>query len=312
MATNNVYTTFSGDNIGGLTAGQANILGDVNFTGGEHWEGLWHRGELTWLADPGSQRRKILSWFCPLQFWQKHENVFSELHTRTGQWFLDSTGFRAWRGGTPARLWWYGPPGAGQTVLASLVVNRLRQDFAKDETVGVAVAFCEWTSRQNAPSLMTPLNLLASVWFQLLGKKPLPEEMNSLYHRHTLGTEIKVEEVSLILDREIEGFKGVYVVIDAVDELSEDHGYATVLVGALAKLSQSSPAKIHLLVTSRSQDCLFENSAILQATATKDDIEIYVAYTISQGLCTSRQLPTAVKEDTTLTQRLVNVISVKS
>jgi hypothetical protein len=83
------------------------------------------------------ERRELIEWLSPLNFWSKQSDVFSRRLDRTGEWFLQHEEFNSWFRGPPKTLWCRGirmisalchrvivslidclPAGAGKTVLA--------------------------------------------------------------------------------------------------------------------------------------------------------------------------------------------------
>ncbi|KAL8727660.1 MAG: hypothetical protein Q9166_005896 [cf. Caloplaca sp. 2 TL-2023] len=287
MAGNNYpVAVATGDNYGGLTAGQVNITDDSDL-----------------------RRRRIISWLCPLEFRQKQENVFSDAHQGTGQWFLESKGFTGWLNGSPKNLWCYGAPGSGKTVLASIAINDLRQRFCGDGEVGIAAVYCEW-KRQD---ILSPINLLASIWSQLVVHKPLAREVEDLYDHHTnLRIRVRYQEILSILKREVEKLSFVYIVLDALDELDGSDDRATVFIDALSGLTPAPSQKVRILATSRSGQSLLPRAGVSQITAMGDDIERFVEYKILQGISISTYLSEQARNDKALKQSLVGAISKQS
>ncbi|KAL8759293.1 MAG: hypothetical protein Q9184_003678, partial [Pyrenodesmia sp. 2 TL-2023] len=277
------YTIAIGDNHGGLTAGQVNIT-----------------------DDPILRRQRIISWLSPLNFWQKQDNVFSDAHPGTGQWFLKSNSFTRWLDGDTENLWCYGAPGSGKTVIASITVNDLRQRFFVNEEVGVAAVYCEW-KRQD---ILSPVNLLASVWSQLVSNKPLTKEVHNLYDNHTkFRTMATSQEVVSILKREVERYSSVYIIVDALDELAEAEGCATVLIDALSRLAAAPLRKMRILATSRTEHSLLPRADVIQITATQDDIKRFVKNKILEGISNSHGLSEQARSDKALRESLVSAIS---
>lgn len=263
------------------------------------------RPVLIYPSDPDQQRRAIISWLSPLEFWQKQENVFSDVHPGTGQWFLESEGFTRWLDGNPENLWCHGAPGSGKTVLASIAVNYLRRRFFGNGEVGVAAVYCEW-KRQD---ILSPVNLLASVWGQLVLDKPLAKEVQDLYNHHTNPrTMASYQEVLWILKCEVERFSSVYIIVDALDELAEGVDRARVFIEALSKVMSATSQKVRILATSRSGQSLLPRAGVTQITATGDDIERFVQYRILQGISVSNDLSERVRSDETLQRSLMSAI----
>ncbi|KAI8711857.1 hypothetical protein NCS52_01450300 [Fusarium sp. LHS14.1] len=116
----------------------------------------WRRSE---------DNKGILAWLSSLSFEDTHRAVLTNRHPNTGQWFLDKDEFTQWRdsqSNTTSALWCPGMPGAGKTVISSIVIGHLRQQF-DDATIGIAFVYCDYKDRLN----QTPSNLLSSLAKQL-------------------------------------------------------------------------------------------------------------------------------------------------
>ncbi|KAL9595414.1 MAG: hypothetical protein Q9219_006457 [cf. Caloplaca sp. 3 TL-2023] len=277
------YAVATGNNYGGVTAGQINIANE-----------------------PDQTREKIISWLSPLNFRQKQDDVFSDAQEGTGQWFLKSKAFRNWFKGQNVNLWCHGAPGSGKTVLSSIVVNYLIQHSPQDKRIGVAVVYCE-LKQQN---VQTVVNLLASIWAYLVATKPLTQDVQALYNRHTkLRTAAKLEEVLSVLKNAIADFSRVYIVVDALDELSQEIDRAQILMKSLSRLNPEKSNKIRILATSRfSQPLLLESSSML-ITAAPRDVNRFVQRRIDNGLSISDNLSDNVRNDENLRKTLVDAIT---
>jgi len=268
---------------------------------------------LTCLTDPDAKRRKIKSWLCPLEPWQKQANVYADHHEGTGQWYLDSEEFKQWLEGTPEVLWCHGDPGSGKTVMASIVVNHLRQKFSKNYGVGVAAIYCEYKRQE----LMTPVNLLASMWDQLVLDQPLGEEIEHLYDSHAkFRTMATRDEVYSLVRREIRTLSAVYIIVDALDELDDDLNHREAFVEDLESLLKWSEteemSKVHLFVTSRLSHCPLARSAVVRFTARLSDMKAFVANAISRGLCSSNDISSRIRADVAQRKHLTEDISTKA
>lgn len=265
------------------------------------------------LTDPDAKRRRIKSWLCPLNSWQKHENVYADHHEGTGQWFLESEEFKQWSEGTPEVLWCHGNPGSGKTVMASIVVNHLRQKTSNTYGIGVVAIYCE-SKRQE---LMTPRNLLASMWDQLVLDQPLGEEVEHIYDSHashrTMATR---DEVCSLVRHQIRTLSSVYLIVDALDELNDDLNHREAFVEDLEGLLKWSEteemSKVHLLVTSRLSRCPLAKSAVVKFTARLSDINAFVDNAISRGLCSSNDISSQIRADDALRKHIIDGIGTKA
>lgn len=74
-----------------------------------------------------------------------------------------------------------GIPGAGKTILTSIVVDHLYTKFQKDTDIGIAYLYCNFRRQDEQKAK----ELLASLLKQLAqGLPSLPESVKSLYDSH--------------------------------------------------------------------------------------------------------------------------------
>ncbi|KAL8672717.1 MAG: hypothetical protein Q9168_002842 [Polycauliona sp. 1 TL-2023] len=255
---------------------------------------------------PRNERERIISWLSPLKFWQKQNDVLSDAHPGTGQWFLESAQFERWLDTGSKNLWCYGAPGSGKTVLTSIVVDHLRQQLSANVRVGVAVVYCAWNQQQ----ILSPVNLLASIWSQLVVDKPLANEVKDLYHEQAgFGRMARYHQVFSILKNEIERFDSVYIVIDAFDELAQDNDSVDIFIEALSTMTSAPSHKVRVLATARYGQSLLSNANVIQIVAKGEDIRRFLEHHFQQGISTSRKLSDQARDDKVLRRSLVNTIS---
>lgn len=109
--------------------------------------------------DPEEARLKTTNWLSPLSFAEKQKDVYANAQSGTGQWFLQSQQYKQWLLGKHEVLWCHGIAGSGKTVLASMVIENLRQVYKGSGEVGIACVYCEYKQKK----IQTPENLLASI-----------------------------------------------------------------------------------------------------------------------------------------------------
>ena len=109
-----------------------------------------------------SELYDVLDWFSPLKFWVKQTDVFEKRYPGTGTWLLQHKTFQDWLSGTKKRLYCPGIPGAGKTVLASVIIDHLEKTF-ENNNVGIAYVYCAYND-----SSQTTTNLIASLLHQFI------------------------------------------------------------------------------------------------------------------------------------------------
>ncbi|KAJ7688186.1 ankyrin repeat-containing domain protein [Mycena rosella] len=231
------------------------------------------------------KRRAILDWISPLNFLQRQADIFSTLQPGTGEWLLAEAQFQDWKSGAEQVLWCRGIPGAGKTVLASLVVNHL-ETRARNENLGLA---CIYLNHKETDTQTIP-NLLGGLLKQLILGTPIPSEVNSLYaHHSSRQTRPAPDEFRKALNSALVGYPQVYFIIDALDEYPEHPRHLF-----LKHLATLVP-QIKILLTSRPHinlDSYFPNLKIIEIQAAEEDIHRYLDTQIENSVRLSKHIRT--------------------
>ncbi|KAF8466029.1 hypothetical protein BDZ91DRAFT_641681, partial [Kalaharituber pfeilii] len=107
---------------------------------------------------------KILS---PLEPHKRHRDIKCKRVSNTGDWILDTEQFKTWKQGINVEsqvLSFLGMPGAGKTVLTSLVIDHLLGHTAKQPAAGVAYLYCDYRDQH----VMDTVNVIGSLIKQLV------------------------------------------------------------------------------------------------------------------------------------------------
>jgi hypothetical protein len=146
-------------------------------------------------------------------------------------------------------------------------MDHLRKEFTKD--VGLAVVYCNYKEQE----MQTPLNLVSSILRQLYDGIPLSDKAKVLHRKHDeRKTRPTLAEISELLRIEIDRFSTAFVIVDALDECTDEHHYRQSLLEQLHALQP----KVHLMITSRPEVPATPNSLQLEIVATKKDLERYI------------------------------------
>ncbi|KAJ7187146.1 hypothetical protein C8R46DRAFT_981437, partial [Mycena filopes] len=223
-----------------------------------------------------AERKQIIDWFSPLNFFLQQADISGARQEGTGKWLLAEPQFREWEIGVSKTLWCRGIPGAGKTVLSSMVVDHLNTKFqAKD--IGVASIYIN----HKETDIQTPSNLLSGLWRQLIFGRQISPEVRKL-HKHHLekATRPSLNEILGILRAEISHFSKVYIVVDAVDEYPE--GTRHILLDHLMTIGWM----VNLMITSRphiNPHPTLPNIQIMEVRANDVDIQTYVVAQIKSS-----------------------------
>lgn len=153
--------------------------------------------------------------------------------------------------------------------------------------------------------VQTPVNLLASIWRQLVyNKDSLPSDVEELYKSHRRQCTLpSLIEITKMLRSEIMRHSKVFVVIDALDECSEKNNSRATLLTTLRTLEPT----LNIMATSRFLENIrveFQPMAQLEISASNKDVEMYVTERISR----EAQLSRFVEKDMALKKAIVEAV----
>jgi Cdc6-like AAA superfamily ATPase len=199
---------------------------------------------------------------------------------------LKSTPFIEWLEGKKKTLFCPGIPGAGKTMITSIVVNHLKTSFPDDKT-GTAFLYCVYKRQDN----QKVGNLLASLLGQLAVQQSMvPKSIRELYDKHRKGEKPRLsqDEIHEELCSIIKTYSRTFIVIDALDECKTDSIYNE-LLSEIYKLQEGSDTR--LMVTFRPSVVLERPSGVteLEIRAHKGDISAVecLTYVVSFGTTTN-------------------------
>ncbi|MCJ1380180.1 hypothetical protein MMC17_003283 [Xylographa soralifera] len=160
---------------------------------------------------------EIIAWLSPLKFPAQQQQIFTQAIATTGQWLLESDEFETWVLGCATKLYCPGIPGAGKTVLSSIVINHL-QNRCQDQHIPVLYIFLNHKDSldQSLPNLIGSL-LKQLVQYQ--APKVPSERVKKLWEagkREEMPPSL--ETLKETLHAELRSFAKTYVVVDALDE----------------------------------------------------------------------------------------------
>ncbi|KAJ6257088.1 Ankyrin-3 [Drechslerella dactyloides] len=227
------------------------------------------------LLKTDMQFEAVLSWLCSANFEEKQRDVFRQHHPRSGRWFLDSPPFTKWLTTKSPRIWCHGDPGAGKTVMTSMVINHISEKI-NGESASLAYFYCDYQDQDK----QTPDYFVASLLKQLVRRMlVLPSKLEELYQMFCKERRLpKLSDLTNLLLQISGSFSQTYLVIDALDE-SDSRRHRRQLLSVLYELGKCQDT-IKIFVTSRSHPAdirsAFENGPNIKITASKSDIRDYI------------------------------------
>ncbi|KAJ7649138.1 hypothetical protein DFH06DRAFT_558397 [Mycena polygramma] len=231
-----------------------------------------------------SERDAIIDWYSPLELLSREAEIFSAYQPGTGGWFLENDWIKLWRSGVGKKVWCPGMPGAGKTVLASMMVNDLRANLSPD--TGVAVIYLDHKeSDRQSPSL-----LLGGIWRQLVFRKSLSATMHQLYktHQEKRCPKPSLDDIHSILCSTVAEHSRVFIVVDALDEYPEEQRTELLL-----RLSALGP-NVNLMLTSRPHIKIEHVGSadlrVVEIRANEDDVRRYLDAQIGKSARLSKNV----------------------
>ena len=197
------------------------------------------------------ERRKVLNWIQPYDPHQIHGMSLRLRHPGTGLWFMESDEIKSWLRCPGARLWCFGIPGAGKTVLASSII----QEAIEQSCPNVAVAFfyCDY---KNAVT-QEPRNILGSLACQFALQDEVGfEKTRAFYEKHNPAdrpsTEFSLDDLRDLVVETASSFNNAMIVVDALDECGTQSKFVTRLLSDLH--SRDEAGSIKTLFLSRDEE----------------------------------------------------------
>lgn len=220
-------------------------------------------------------RQTVLDWLTLIDFASQQSDFIRRREAGTGQWLLESDKFQTWVKTDQQVLFCPGIPGAGKTILTSIVVDYLSADFQKDTSVGIAYLYCNFGRKDE----QTAEDLLASLLKQLAqGLSSVPESVKFLYECHKdKRTRPTLNEISSTLQSVGALYSKIFIIIDALDECQASDGCRTKFLEQIFAFQVKNRANIFTTsrfipdVTER-----FRDSLCLEIRASDHDVRRYL------------------------------------
>src|SRR6266480_3203699 len=244
---------------------------------------------------------KILNWLTPVDYAPQQSDYIGRRQAGSGQWLLDSEEFQTWLNTDKQTLFCPGIPGAGKTILTSIVVDYLCAQAEKNPDIGIAYLYCNFRRRDEQKAE----DLLASLLKQLIQERsPIPDSVKSLHDRSRKNrTRPSFNEISEAMQSTAATYSRVFIIVDALDECQTSDGCRTRFLSELFNLQKIQGTNI--LVTSRFIPEIvdqFEASVYLEIRASSEDVERYLEDHMGQ-------LPSFVRRDRSLQEEIKARIS---
>ncbi|KAK3178595.1 hypothetical protein OEA41_000732 [Lepraria neglecta] len=219
-----------------------------------------------------SYLHRVSEWLSPLDFRKHHASASEARAEGTGRWFLDSSEYTRWREDTHETLFCPGIPGAGKTIIASLVIDDLRKEcFPGDTATVYAYCYNKERSQQSMP------NSLGGLLKQLLqARNSVPENVEARYEKHRGGYSRTTQiELSSLLRVELRRYRKAFIIIDALDQYSKSDNERDSLLAELQALKSVTNMMLTYRIVSPFVDA-FQSAIRVPITANNHDVRRFL------------------------------------
>lgn len=244
----------------------------------------------------------ILDWLTPITYTTQQSDYLRRRQQGTGEWLLNSDQFQTWVKNENQMLFCPGMPGAGKTVLTSVVVDHLHSRFKDDSNTGITYFFFNYKRQEE----QTTDALLASVLRQLIASQSsLPDVVHKLYKQHNTParqTRPSTEELIRVLKSLTVIYSRTFIVIDALDECKVSNDTRLRVLSCIFQLRSDTGA--NFFITSRFNteiSSAFSNITTLEIRANDEDVRRYLSGNIVY-------LPRFVRNDPSLQENIIDSI----
>lgn len=246
-------------------------------------------GELRLTQEFGEETKKILNWLSPVDSLQNHQAARKIYQKGTCRWLIDSPEFIHWIKTKNSAIWLYGIPGAGKTILSSLVIEEV---FSLQDN-GVAFYYCDY---KNATS-QEPTNILGSLVRQLALQEALVlAKVKDFYNfHHPAGrppSHPTEQDLGVLLQDISNSFPEVTIILDGLDECGSSPGIErSELIRILSTLHDGHAGSIRIAIASRQErdiEKCFDEFTKVSIAAMSLDLELYVACEVERRTKTEK------------------------
>lgn len=221
---------------------------------------------------------KILDWITLVDYGKKQSDHFNRHHPGTGQWLLESDVYKNWTSSKGATLFCPGMPGAGKTILTSIIIDDILHKTREHRDVAVVWIYCNFREAHDQR-----VNSLLATILRQLGQIPteLPNSVQELYHHHIkMRTAPSIQELSMTLQSVASLYSRIFLFVDALDECQTIDGCREKFLQEIETLQAISGMNIFL--TSRYNPIIsenikgYKNVISVEIRATDQDVANYV------------------------------------
>lgn len=227
--------------------------------------------------------RKIVAWLSAADPWTNHDSARQRHESQTGNWLLQADQYKKWKLDETSHLWTYGKAGCGKTVLCSTAVVDIQGHCRNSVDTACAFFYFSFSDEHK----QTDDDLLRSLVAQLGWREPGLSMLRQAYANPNRSVP-RPDELEKILLASIKSCNKVFLVMDALDECSEENDVRQNVLGRIEKLTQdASNLKVfassrELSVVRDSMEALGSEPLRIATSAVDADIQVYVSNQLSR------------------------------
>jgi ankyrin repeat protein len=247
-------------------------------------------------------KKKLLEAFGSFDAEHAHFTNLSIRQNGTGLWLLETSEFESWLNSRGSKLWCYGIPGAGKSVLAAFAIQECLRSASPSHAL--VYYYCDY-KRAESQNLDRILACLAGQLarqhercFQIIKESGLCRDTA---HQFIIASSV---QLSSLVAQLMHCFDEVGIVVDGLDECDDSSSITLALVELAAKIPSA-----RMLFFSRDEPGIrrhLEGFAKQPIAARKADLQLFVATQLEERARrgTLRMQNTALKDE--IMEKLVN------
>ena len=227
---------------------------------------------------------KILDWLDAPDPSINYDKALDSKLECTGLWFLDGEAFANWKTDKASRIWLYGIPGCGKSVLSSAIIENLSHIYDNIPGKVVVYYYFDFSDKQK----QDVSSMLRSLICQLAQNfHKIPEDLEKAFSEYgKMRKSLPQKGLLQLLRQTIKEFPQVYVVLDALDECATWGE----LMKVLEDIFNWQLPHMHIIITSRREkqieDVLEDikgprEHICIMNDAVDEDIKLYVNHELS-------------------------------
>ena len=225
--------------------------------------------------------QNVRNWLHAIDAHPKYTKTIEDRLSGTGAWLSKDHKFDDWKKGCNSRLWLYGIPGCGKTVLCSTAIENVLVDrsIATDKAIGVGYFYFDFNNRDQQYCDTMLRSLICQLWVQ---DRENANAVDALYLAcGSGGSQPSSKMPRNTLKELVQSFVDAFIILDALDECKERDR----LMPSIEEMAAWNISSLHMLVTSRKESDIEtslstilddEQRICIQSALVEDDIRKYI------------------------------------